>query len=64
MDKQDEKMAAIVIEVFGIVVTSMGLSYEAATGADLGYIIITLGSSFTAVGALFWAKIVKGFKYE
>jgi hypothetical protein len=48
---------ATLIELFGISLTSAGLAYEVATGADLGYQLMTLGSIFVAGGSLLFAKV-------
>lgn len=48
---------ALITELFGISLTSAGLAYEAATGADLGYIMISSGSAIIALGSLMFAKV-------
>jgi len=48
---------ATLVELFGIALTSAGLAYEVATGADLGYQLMTLGSIFIAGGSLLFAKV-------
>jgi len=48
---------AVIIELFGIILTTAGLVYEQLTGADLGYIMITGGGVFVAVGAFLFAKL-------
>lgn len=52
-------LVAVIIEVFGIGLVGVGIGYEAATGADLGYLIITMGSCLVAGGALVWAKFLR-----
>jgi len=49
---------ATLTELFGIALTSGGLAYEFATGADLGYQLITAGSAFIATGSLLFAKVM------
>jgi len=53
-----EKLIAALIEIVGISVTSIGVGYEAAYKADLGYLIITVGSIIIATGGLIYAKIL------
>jgi len=48
---------AVITELFGIMLTTAGLVYEQITGADLGYVMITGGGVFVAVGSLFFAKL-------
>jgi len=37
-------IAAVIIELFGICLTSFGLAYETIMKADVGFVIITSGS--------------------
>jgi len=48
---------ATLVELFGIALTSAGLAYEVATGADWGYILISTGSGAIAFGSLLFAKV-------
>lgn len=48
---------AVIVELFGIVLTTAGLVYEYVTQADLGFVMITLGSVFVAIGSLLFAKV-------
>jgi len=48
---------ATVVELFGVSLVSGGLAYEIATGADLGYQLITAGSAFVAGGSILFAKV-------
>lgn len=52
------KVIAALIEMVGISVTSIGVGYEAAYKADLGYLIVTMGSVIIAMGGLLYAKVV------
>ncbi len=49
----------IAVELAGIFILIIGIATEIATGADIGYIIMSLGSTVIAVGSLVWAKIFK-----
>lgn len=46
-------------EIAGVLAVLSGLLYEIETGAEIGYIIITLGSCLIAVGSLIQAKILR-----
>jgi len=48
---------ATIVELFGISMTSAGLAYEVAVGADLGYVVMSIGSVFIATGSLLFAKV-------
>jgi hypothetical protein len=50
----------LVIEIVGITLVGAGIGFEAATGADLGYLVITTGSAFVAGGAIIWGKFMRG----
>ena len=45
-----------IIEIIGIILMSIGLGYEMAKHAELGYILITAGSVITALGGVLFAK--------
>ena len=57
-------ITAVLTELFGIALTSAGLTYEYITHADLGYVIITAGSLINMVGAFLFAKVVSWMKKE
>lgn len=48
---------ATIIELFGICLSSAGLTYEYVTHADFGYILMSTGSIFIAGGSLLFAKV-------
>jgi len=48
---------ATMTELFGCGLVSAGLAYEVATGADLGFFLITSGSAVIAFGSLLYAKV-------
>ena len=50
---------SLLCESFGIAAILSGLIYEMQTGADVGYIFITLGSCLVAIGSLIQAKILR-----
>lgn len=53
------RIVPAIIELIGIVLISGGIGFEIATGADVGYLIITIGSCFVAGGGLLYAKIIR-----
>jgi len=50
-------MTALIIEVVGISVTSVGIIYEYLSGEPIGLITITVGSMIIATGSLLYAKV-------
>jgi hypothetical protein len=48
---------ATIIELFGIALTVVGITYEIMMKADLGLLIITTGSVVIAAGSLLFAKV-------
>ena len=48
---------AIFLEGIGIGTTLSGIAYEAASGSGIGYVLISLGSLFVALGAVVWKKL-------
>ena len=55
---------AVIVELFGIVLTSCGLAYELVSGADFGFIFITAGSVLIAFGGLLFAKVMPWVRGE
>jgi len=60
---------AVVMEIFGVCLCSAGVAIEAITSADIGYLIISVGSLCIAIGSVFFAKVApwlreqnKGYK--
>lgn len=54
------KMLAITIELVGIAVIGAGIGVELATHADIGWVTITIGSCFVAIGGIIWGKFMRG----
>lgn len=54
----------ISIELAGILFLVMGIVVEIVTRAELGYILISVGSAFIAIGSLIWAKVFKVSKMK
>lgn len=59
---QHGKLVAIVIELLGIAIGSTGIGVEVATGAEIGYVLITIGAVLVASGGVIWAKMYKWLK--
>lgn len=55
MDKS--YLSAVIVEVVGISVVSVGIGYEYLSHEPVGYLIITAGSVIIAVGSLLYAKV-------
>jgi hypothetical protein len=53
---------AVGIELVGIGLVGSGIGYEMATGADLGYVLITGGSILVAAGGVIFGKFVKAIR--
>ena len=49
----------ISVELCGVFFIIIGIAIELSTGADLGYMLISLGSCLVALGSLIWSKIMK-----
>lgn len=54
------KILPVVLELIGIIAISSGIGIELASKADIGYVIITVGSLFIATGGIIWGKFIKG----
>ncbi|MBA7653997.1 hypothetical protein ES703_61864 [subsurface metagenome] len=48
---------AIALETVGCCIIALGIAIEIATGADLGYVLITSGAWICAFGGMMWAKL-------
>ena len=55
--KKHEKTLAIALETLGCCVVAAGIAVEVATGAGIGYIVITSGSLVALVGGVLFVKI-------
>ena len=50
---------ALIIELTGVALTSVGLGIELAMHADIGYVVLTLGSTLLAADGIVWGKFCK-----
>ena len=55
-----EKMLPILIELVGIAAIGAGIGIELATHADIGWVIVTVGSYLVAIGGVIWGKFING----
>ena len=53
------KLAAVIIELFGIAVIGCGIGVELIIGAHIGLVVITIGSCFVAIGGIIWGKFIR-----
>lgn len=54
-----EKTLAIALESLGCSIVAGGIAVEVATGAAIGYIIITSGALIALVGSMLFVKIFR-----
>jgi hypothetical protein len=53
------KKLAIAVEAIAIPVLGVGIGIEAASGAETGYIVISIGACLVALGGFIWAKVLR-----
>ena len=56
----EEKILPILIELTGIAAIGVGVGIELATKADIGWVVVTLGSCVVAIGGVIWGKFTNG----
>ena len=56
----EEKMLPLLIELTGIAAIGVGVGIELATNADIGWVVVTLGSCVVAIGGVVWGKFMNG----
>jgi len=49
----------ISVELTGIFILIVGIAVEISTGAEIGHLIISIGSALIAAGSILWAKIFR-----
>lgn len=52
-------LIATCIELLGITAIGSGIGIEIAMGADVGYLLVTVGSAFVAGGGIIFAKFIR-----
>ena len=50
----------LTLELLGIAVIGGGIGIEVAMHADIGYVLISVGSVLVAGGGVVWGKFVRG----
>jgi len=53
---------AVSVEAFGIGVVLAGILVEVVYNADVGNLLITIGSCLIALGGFLWSKVYKSLK--
>jgi hypothetical protein len=56
----EEKILPILIELTGIAAIGVGVGIELATKADVGWVVVTIGSCLVAIGGVIWGKFING----
>lgn len=54
-----EKTLAIALESLGCSIVAGGIAVEVATGAAIGYVVITSGALIALVGSMLFVKIFR-----
>jgi len=54
------QLLAIALELVGITSIGTGIGVELTTGADIGLVVITIGSCLVASGGVIWGKFIRG----
>ena len=52
-------MFPLTLELIGIAVVGSGIGIEVAMRADIGYLLITIGSVIVAGGGIVWGKFMR-----
>lgn len=52
-------MFPLILELVGIATVGGGIGIEIAMKADIGYVIISVGSVLVAGGGIVWGKFIK-----
>jgi len=53
------ELVPILLESVGIATIGVGIGIELATEGGIGHLLITSGSCLIAIGALYWAKLLR-----
>lgn len=53
------KLLAVIVEVVGVSIVSVGIGIEIIAGAEIGFTVITGGSLVIAAGSLIYAKLIR-----
>ncbi len=55
---EKKKLFPVILEVVGVSAIGVGIGVELATGADIGWATITIGSCLVAIGGVIWCKFM------
>ena len=53
------RLLAVTLEIVGIAAIGAGIGVELITGADIGLVVITIGSCLVASGGVIWGKFIR-----
>lgn len=53
------KLIPVTLELLGIVSIGTGIGIEVGLGADIGYLVISVGSVLIATGGVIWGKFIR-----
>jgi len=53
------QLLAITLELVGITAIGTGIGVELITGADVGLVVVTIGSCLVAAGGVIWGKFIR-----
>jgi len=56
---EKKKLFPVILEVVGVAAIGVGIGVELATGADVGWAVVTSGSCMVAIGGVIWGKFVR-----
>jgi len=56
---EKKKLFPVILEIIGVAAIGIGIGVELATGADIGWAIVTTGSCLVAIGGVIWGKFVR-----
>jgi len=54
-----KKLIPVTLELVGITAIGSGIGIELAMQADVGYVVISIGSVLVATGGIIWGKFVR-----
>ena len=53
------RLFPITLELLGIATIGVGIGIEVVMGADVGFVVISVGSCLVAMGGVIWGKFVR-----
>jgi len=55
-----KRLIPLTLELAGIAAIGVGIGIELAARANIGYLLITIGSLLVASGGVIWGKFMRG----